>query len=154
MTLAITDPSAGFTDASSAPDGLAIHSPQHAPELIGSIASFKIGRRRLRFLTRDPRRLATACTRDLSDFLVDQRLNVAGSTIRELGSALEQELAVRAGEFVGAVERARFGPPAPARAAAIAARRELRELKGHVRRRLGTLDRVRGFVSLRSLGVS
>ena len=121
---------------------------------IGSIASFKIGRRRLRFLTRDPRRLATACTRDLSDFLVDQRLNVAGSTIRELGSALEQELAVRAGEFVGAVERARFGPPAPARAAAIAARRELRELKGHVRRRLGTLDRVRGFVSLRSLGVS
>src|SRR5262245_25231455 len=38
-TRAMTEPSAGLIEASSPPDGLAIHSPSHAPELTGSISN-------------------------------------------------------------------------------------------------------------------
>src|ERR1700683_2145027 len=37
-TRAITEPSAGLMEASSPPEGLAIHSPSQAPELTGSIS--------------------------------------------------------------------------------------------------------------------
>src|ERR1700722_12639351 len=37
-TRAITEPSAGLMEASSPPDGLAIHAPSQAPELTGSIS--------------------------------------------------------------------------------------------------------------------
>ncbi len=122
--------------------------------LIAAIALCKFGRRRLRYLTRDPRRVGTACVRELSDFLADQRLGVRGVTVRELAALLDERLALDASMFVGAVESARFGPPARSRPAATLARHELRTLKRRVRRRLFVLDRARGFVSLRSLGVS
>ena len=123
--------------------------------LIGLIAGAKVLRRRSRYLTRDPRRVAAACTRELADFLADQRIGVElGSTIRELAAALDRRFAVNASSFADAVEVARFGRPGAASAAAAAARHELARVKGRLRRRLGVRDRIRGLLSLRSLGFS
>jgi transglutaminase-like putative cysteine protease len=111
--------------------------------------------RRTRFLTRDPRRVAAACRRELADFLTDQRLVVPPSaTVAELGEIARHELGVNPEPFVSAVEAARYGPPAHAGRAARAARRELRRLRQEIRRRLSHVDRARGLVSLRSLGVA
>ncbi len=118
------------------------------------IVSVKFSRRRLRYLTRDPRRIAGACMRELSEFLADQRIDLRGATVRELCRKLEERLAVDGNAFADAVESARFGPPSRARGAAAAARSELVVLKRVVRRRLSVASRVRGLVSLRSLGVS
>jgi hypothetical protein len=110
--------------------------------------------RRARYLTRDPRRLAAACRRELADYLADQCIAVpASSTLGELAVAVD-ELGVRAGPFVEAVDVARFGPPQDAGAAARRARRELRRLERELRHRLSRLERLRGLLSLRSLGFS
>jgi transglutaminase-like putative cysteine protease len=118
------------------------------------VASMKIARRRVRYVTRDPRRLAAACSRELAEFLADQRFDTRSDTIRELARKLDDRLALDAAAFADAVERARFGPPGRADGAAALARRELRELKQSIRRRLLLRQRMRGLVSLRSLGVS
>jgi len=123
--------------------------------VVVAIALLTLGRRRLRYLTRDPRRIAAACGRELSDFLLDQRFAIRrGATFGELRDEIADRLAVDAVAFTDAADAARFGPPAPARAAATQAKRELRELKRRLRRRLFVLDRARGLVSLRSLGFS
>jgi len=123
--------------------------------VVVAIALLKLARRRLRYLTRDPRRIAAACGRELSDFLLDQRFAIRrGATFGELRDEIADRLAVDAVAFTDAADAARFGPPAPARAAATQAKRELRELKRRLRRRLFVLDRARGLVSLRSLGFS
>jgi hypothetical protein len=57
---------------------------------------------------------------------------------------------VNASAFVGAVDRARFGR----RPVAGEARAELRALKRVLRRELGHAARLRGYLSLRSLGLS
>jgi transglutaminase-like putative cysteine protease len=111
-------------------------------------------RRALRFRSHDPRRVASACRRDLVAFLADQGVTVADSaTLAEVGGFVEREFRVNATPFVRAVESARFGPPANAPAAARLARRELKTLLGSLRRRLGTTSRVRGALRLRSLTV-
>jgi len=114
----------------------------------------KLARRHLRYLTRDPRRLAGAVRLDLVDYLVDQRLPVAASaTPVELSGELERWVGVpgyRLGESLAA---ARYGPEPGAEAAAHRARRELRVVRRRLRRRLGTGARLRGLVSLRSLGI-
>jgi protein-glutamine gamma-glutamyltransferase len=113
----------------------------------------KIAVRRARYLTRDPRRLAAACRRELADYLVDQRIDSARSaTLHELGALVRQELAVEPDAFVAAATAARFGPPAGSDRAAREARRELRALTRSMRRRLRIRERVRGIVSLRSFG--
>jgi hypothetical protein len=109
--------------------------------------------RRGRYLTRDPRGLAAACRRELADYLVDQNIDAARSaTLHELGSLVRHELAVEPDAFVAAATAARFGPPAGAASAARDARRELRLLMRAMRVRMRTRDRLRGVVSLRSLG--
>ncbi|HKI92519.1 MAG TPA: hypothetical protein VJ986_09470, partial [Gaiellaceae bacterium] len=119
---------------------------------IGAVAAVKLAVRRSRFLTRDPRRIASACRRELADFLLDQRIDAAGSaTLPELGELLGRELAVDPSAFVAAATAARFGPPGSAADAAREARRELRALLRAVRGHLSRLERVRGLVSLRSL---
>jgi transglutaminase-like putative cysteine protease len=111
--------------------------------------------RRSRFLTRDPRRLAGACRRDLRDFLLDQGLEVPRSaTLRELAALVEEEFGVRAGGFGLHATAARFGPHAGGREAARAMRRDLRLLRKGLRRELTWLERTRGVVSLRSLGLA
>ena len=121
--------------------------------LLAALLLAKLVRRGRRFLTRDPRRVAAACRDDLVDFLTDQRIPVARSaTARELGRTVERELAIEAEPFVRAVSSARYGPPGASAEAARLARRELRALRRRLRRGLGSGRRVRGLLSLRSLG--
>ena len=118
------------------------------------IIVFKHGRRRLRYVTRDPRRVASACARELAEFLHDQRLPAPRSaTLHELGETIADRYGVDAGPFADAAAAARYGPESDADAAARRARVELRELKRKLRRGLFVLDRLRGLVSVRSLGL-
>jgi hypothetical protein len=124
-----------------------------AGAVVGGIALTKLMRCRVRYLTRDPRRVAAACRHELADYLVDQRLDAARSaTLHELGALVRHELSVEPDAFVAAATAARFGPPAGAARSAREARRELRLLLRRMRRRVGLGDRMRGLVSLRSFG--
>ena len=108
--------------------------------------------RRRRFLTRDGRKLAAACRRDLADFLADQGIELPRSaTPRELGVELHRSFAVDADAFVAALSAARYAPPRESRAAARRVRRELRAVRRRLRASLGVPRRLRGAVSLRSL---
>jgi transglutaminase-like putative cysteine protease len=119
-----------------------------------AIVLVKQARRRLRYLTRDPRRIAAACGRELAEFMQDQRLAPPrAATFHELGAAVADRLGVDARRFARAATAARYGPPGDAEGAARRARRELRELKRLLRRNLVLLDRARGLVSVRSLGL-
>ncbi len=116
------------------------------------ISVAKLVRRRLRYLTRDPRRLAGAARRELVDFLADQGLAVRPSaTPAELHELVRAELGADGRKFAAAVSEARFGPSAGAGAAAGRARHELRALLRAIRRGLGRPARLRGLVALRSL---
>ncbi|HYZ78460.1 MAG TPA: transglutaminaseTgpA domain-containing protein [Gaiellaceae bacterium] len=121
--------------------------------LAAAIVLVKLALRRTRYLTRDPRRLAAACRRELVEFLADQGvLAPASATAGELARAVDEHLAVDARAFTAAVDAARFGPPEEAGAAARLARRELRRLERRLRDRLTRVERTRGLLSLRSLG--
>ena len=116
------------------------------------LVGLKALRRELRFLGRDPRRVATACRRDLVAFLSDQRFSFQPSaTLTEVGDAVERAYRVNATPFVRAATAARFGPPDSAADAARRARRELRSLERQIRKELGLGSRARGLLSLRSL---
>ena len=120
---------------------------------LAALVVTKLVVRRLRYVTRDPRRVAAACRRELADYLVDQRIDAARSaTLHELGGLVRRELSVDPDPFVAAATAARFGRPDGAGRAAGAARRELRALVRHLRGRLTARERVRGLLSLRSLG--
>ena len=98
--------------------------------LAAGIGSLKLALRRARFLTRDPRRVAAACRRELEDFLADQKIAVPESaTPAELGEVVRQEVALDVAPFVDAVNAARYGPPDRAEEAARRARRELRRIE-------------------------
>ena len=108
--------------------------------------------RRARYLTSDPRRVASAARRELEGFLRDQRVPVPTSaTLDDLGRAFVQEIGLDARGFVAAAAGGRFGPPDLSRASARDVRRELRTLVRAARRELSAWARLRGFVSLRSL---
>ena len=108
-----------------------------------------------RFLTRDPRRLAGACRKELRDFLLDQGVDVpASATLRELAALVESEFRVEAGAFGLHATAARFAPRVGAREAARAMRRDLRVVRRGIRRQLSRSERVRGLLSLRSLGLA
>jgi hypothetical protein len=114
----------------------------------------KNARRKLRYVTRDPRRIAAACASELADFLADQRFPVRrGATYGELRDVVSEHLAVDAGSFTDALDAARFGPPSAAAEAARRAKSELTDLKRRLRKQVFLLDRARGAVSLRSLGL-
>jgi len=108
-----------------------------------------------RFLTNDPRRLAGACRRELRDFLLDQGLEVpASATLRELAALVEDEFRVEARAFGLHATAARFAPQTGAREAARAMRRDLRAVRKALRKELSRSERVRGLLSLRSLGLA
>ena len=120
----------------------------------GAIVAAKQIRRGLRFATRDPRELASACRRDLAGYLADQGIEVPSSmTPRELGALTEERFPVNAKPFVTALGAARYGPPPAARSAVANARAELRRLRKRLRGSLGMSERVRGLVRLRSLSL-
>jgi protein-glutamine gamma-glutamyltransferase len=117
-----------------------------------AIGMAKLVRRRLRYLTRDPRQLATAARRELADFLTDQGIAVSASaTPEELRELVQAELGADGRPFAQALAAARFGPPGESAAAAANARRELRLLLRRLRHGLGRTARLRGLVTLRSL---
>jgi protein-glutamine gamma-glutamyltransferase len=117
------------------------------------VIAVKLLVRRSRFATRDPRRLASACWKELRDFLLDQGVDVPPSaTLRELATLVESEFHVEARAFGLHATAARFGPRAGAFEAARAMRRELRAVRRSLRRELTRFERVRGLLSLRSLG--
>ena len=123
--------------------------------LLAVLAAAKAARRRLRYVTSDPRRLASACRRDLAEFLADQRVEIpAGATLAEVAQLARSRLRIEPDRFVDAASAARFGPPGGARAAAARARTELRLLRRSLRRGLTARERLRGVVSLRSLRLS
>jgi transglutaminase-like putative cysteine protease len=119
---------------------------------VSGIALAKEGRRRVRRLARDPRRVAAACREELAAFLVDQGIESPPSaTVRELGVIVQRRLGADVDEFAAAATAARFGRPEAAVAAAETARAEFRPLLASCRRFLSLRDRLRGFLSLRSL---
>jgi hypothetical protein len=126
-----------------------------AAAAVVTISLAKLAVRRRRYLTRDPRRIAAACRAELVDFVADQGVSIPrSSTFAELAETVSEELAVDADAFAAAATAARFGPPREARAAARRARRELRLLRRRLRRRLSAGERLRGLVSVRSLGLT
>jgi transglutaminase-like putative cysteine protease len=126
-----------------------------AAALVVLVTAAKLGIRKRRYLTRDPRKLARACVRELSDFVSDQGAKTPPSaTLGELAQLVEAELGVSAAAFVSAAAEARFGPADAAREAARATRRELRSLRRDLRAALTRTERALGLVSLRSLGLT
>jgi transglutaminase-like putative cysteine protease len=119
-----------------------------------AVVLLKAARRGARFATRDPRALAGACRRDLVGYLADQGIDLPPSaTLPEIGATLDRYYAVNADPFVRDLTVARFGNPAEARHALGRARRELRDLRRVLRRRLSVFSRLRGAASLRSLAL-
>jgi hypothetical protein len=117
-----------------------------------AVFALKAVRRRARYLTADPRAVAAACRRELSEILLDQRVDVPRSaTLQELGELLDEQLEVGASVFVEVASGARFAAPAPAAEAASRARAEAGELRRVLRRRLTLFERLSGALSLRSL---
>jgi protein-glutamine gamma-glutamyltransferase len=122
--------------------------------VLGLIVIAKLVIRSLRYLRRDPRRVAAACRSELVDYLVDQRVDLPRSaTLGELANRVSTEFAVPAGAFARAAGAARYAPPSRAAPAAEATRSEFRNLRRQLRRRLGAVQRARGVVSVRSLGL-
>ncbi|MFL5921223.1 MAG: transglutaminaseTgpA domain-containing protein [Gaiellaceae bacterium] len=120
-----------------------------------ALTAVKLLLRALRFVTRDPRRLATACRKELRDFLLDQGLEIPQSaTLRELAALVEDEFRVEARAFGLHATAARFGPRRSAGEAARAMRRDLRGVRRGLRRELTRGERLRGLLSLRSLGLA
>jgi transglutaminase-like putative cysteine protease len=125
-----------------------------AAGVAAAIILVKEARRKLRYVTRDPRRIASACAQELSEFLDDQRVPASrAATLHELGETIAERFGVDAGPFTHAAALARYGPSRDGREAARHARVELRKLKRKLRRGLFVLDRARGLVSVRSLGL-
>jgi transglutaminase-like putative cysteine protease len=134
-----------------------------APSLVGVllvlaalwVAVVGIGKtvvRRARYLSRDPRRVATASRRELEGFLRDQGAAVPRyATLVTLQDAVYRELGLDGRAYAIAAARARFGPPHTVDQGAASARRELRRLLRAARGELSLWARFRGFVSLRSL---
>jgi transglutaminase-like putative cysteine protease len=150
-------------DAGDLPGGTRAADTSRAPSLVGLalllaaawvlvLGLGKAAVRRARYLSRDPRRLATASRRELEDFLRDQGAEVPrNATHAMLQRAVYQELGLDARLFASAAARARFGPPGSGGPDATAARREVRGLIRAARRDLSVWARFRGLVSLRSL---
>ena len=107
--------------------------------------------RRLRYVTRDPRRAATASRRELEDYLRDQGIALpACATLDDLQRAVYEELGVDARLYADVAARGRFGRPGDVQQGADNARSELRAVLRRARDQLSLWERFRGFVSLRS----
>jgi hypothetical protein len=104
--------STGVSPGNRAPALLAIVLVLAALWMLG-VGLGKAVRRRLRYLSRDPRRVAAASRQELEGFLRDQGAVVEpNATLADLQRAVRQELALDGGAFAAAVARARYGPPA------------------------------------------
>jgi hypothetical protein len=121
---------------------------------MGLVVGLKALLRALRFAGRDPRGLATACRRDLVGYLADQGHELPPSaTLDDVAETLDRYYAVDAGSFARYAAVARFARPEECEQAIGRARRELRRVRRDLRNQLGTMNRFKGAISLRSLTV-
>jgi hypothetical protein len=122
---------------------------------LGLALAFVAGKQALlrgRYLTGDPRRLASACRRELVEYLIDQGVDVSPSTsLGDLQKLTKERTGVDPRRLVESVGLARFGPLSGAAAAAREARGEIRGVRRRLRRSFPARERVRGLFSLRSL---
>jgi len=122
---------------------------------VAAIAAAKLLVRRAPYLTRDPRRVAAACRRELRGILLDQLVEVPPSaTLLELAATARSELGLDTAGLGLHATVSRFGPPDAAVEAARETRRSLRDLRRSVRAELTRFERTRGLISLRSLGLA
>jgi hypothetical protein len=159
----LTESTPAPTRAPDLPGPADVSNTSHAPSLVGIglvlaalwIALLGVGKalvRRARYLSRDPRRLATASRRELEDFLRDQGVDVPpNATLVALQRAVHDELGLDGRAFAAAAARARFGRPTSLGQGGASPRREVRRLIRAARRELSLWARFRGLVSLRSL---
>jgi len=116
-----------------------------------ALAAVKRGRHVARASSDDPRVRASAARADLVDFVRDQGSPLSPSaTIGQIVTELRR-LGVAGDGFAAAFNRARYGPPGGAVAAADETRRELGRVLERLRDRIGPAKRARGFLTLRSL---
>jgi transglutaminase-like putative cysteine protease len=107
---------------------------------------------RRRFLTSDPRAIATACRRELVGYLLDVGITIPRNLgIAELGEVVLKRTGVDSGRLVEHMGLARFGPPATSVEAASEAKSELRAVRRRLRRAIPFGRRARGLFSVRSL---
>jgi transglutaminase-like putative cysteine protease len=107
---------------------------------------------RRRFLTGDPREIATACRRDLVGYLLDVGITIPRNLgVAELGEVVLKRTGVDPGRLVEHMGLARFGPPATSAEAAREAKSELRAVRRRLRRAIPFGRRARGLFSVRSL---
>jgi transglutaminase-like putative cysteine protease len=123
--------------------------------LAGLIVLFVLAKlvlRRRRFLTGDPRSIATACRRELVGYLLDVGITIPRNLgLAELGAVVRKRTGVDSERLVESMGVARFGPPAASAAAAREAKSELRLVRRRLRRAIPFGRRARGLFSLRSL---
>jgi hypothetical protein len=120
--------------------------------LVLILVSAKLLFRRSRFLTADPRAIATACRRELVGYLLDVGITIPRNLgVAELGEVVRERTGVDSGRLVRHMGEARFGPPAASAEAARAAKSELRTVRRGLRRAIPFGRRARGLFSVRSL---
>ena len=145
-------PSVGSSDGGSGAPSLFLLALAFGGLWVVVVGGAKTVRRRARFLTRDPRRVATSSRQELEAFLRDQGISlVPGTTLEALRRTVGVELRLDVRAFTIAVARARFGPLGEAARDPLAPRRELKSLLRAIRFELSGWARFRGFVSPRSL---
>ncbi len=137
-------PGAGFPVAQVLIAGLAV--------LVLLLVVAKLVFRRSRFLTGDPRAIATACRRELVGYLLDVGITIPRNLgIAELREVVLKRTGVDSGRLVEHMGQARFGPPAASAEAAHEAKSELRAVRRRLRRAIPFSRRARGLFSVRSL---
>jgi transglutaminase-like putative cysteine protease len=123
--------------------------------LIALVLLFAVAKlviRRSRFLSGDPRSIATACRRELVGYLLDVGITIPRNLgIAELGEVVLKRTGVDSHRLVESMGLARFGPPGSSAAAASEAKSELRAVRRGLRRAIPFGRRARGLFSVRSL---
>jgi hypothetical protein len=115
----------------------------------------KFAIRRRRFLTSDPREIATACRRELVAYLMDVGITIPRAlSLADLREHVRKRTGVDSGHLVASMGRARFGPPEMSGPAAKDAKTELRAVRRRLRRAIPFKRRARGLFSIRSLFAS
>jgi transglutaminase-like putative cysteine protease len=123
--------------------------------LLGLVALFAVAKlvlRRSRFLTGDPRSIATACRQELVGYLLDVGITIPRNLgLHELATTVRKRTGVDSARLVESMGLARFGPPAASAAAAREAKSELRAVRRRLRSAIPFGRRVKGLFSIRSL---
>jgi len=132
--------------------GLARYIVLAAVALVLLFLAAKVFLRRRRFLSSDPREIATACKRDLVGYLLDVGITIPRAlSLADLREHVRKRTGVDSGRLVETMGLARFGPPEASADAAREAKSELRAVRKRLRRAIPFKRRARGLFSVRSL---